>query len=329
MKRINSKLKAKFIIIINLFLIFTLMIVSVYSWFASQVNNTVDAYDIQVESDNALELSFDKVTWNGTLNLADLENSAGESVLSTMKLVEVTSDGTTFRIPQLTQKTNYALVNTGGTWTNATANKDYLEFTVHMRSKDKLNVYLSSDSNASPVSTVLTGVNCGNPSTYATGDKAFSKDCVVGALRVAFTNNAGANQVWITNPEFHLNNKVGSNEYSMDTNAGATTYSNGNTTNAEGQNFYWNNPKVHYFYSGNNCTYNSSAIYALPDTVSSTPSVNTTLIASLSGTADDNGYYSDSVTFKVWIEGCDTEARRALVDGKFNLSLVLDTFGIS
>lgn len=330
MKKFNINLKSKSILAINLFLIFILMTVSVYAWFASQVNNTVDAYDIQVESDNALELSFDEDTWNGTLNLADLTNSDGDYVLDTLKLVEVTSNGSTFRIPQLTQYANYAVVNTSGTWTTAVANQDYLDFTVYMRSKDQLKVYLSSASAASPVSTVVSGVNCGNPSVYASGEDAFSKDCVVGALRVSYLNDAKTRYIWITNPEYHLNNTVGSSTYTMDTDANDTTYTDGSSTNAQGSNFYWNNPKTHYYYSSNTVSKYTNVLTTLPDTITNIPadSDTSTLIATLSGTADSNGYYTDSVTFRIWIEGCDTEARRALVDGKFNLSLVLDTFGI-
>lgn len=323
MKQIKINLKKKSIIIVNLLLILTLMTVSVYAWFASQVENRVDAYEILVESDNALELSFDKETWGGTLNLADFKID-GSSVLDTMKFVEVTGDGTTFRIPQLNQKTNYAEVNTSGTWTDAVANQDYLDFTVYMRSKDKLSVYLSSESAATPASSVVTGAECGNPSSYASGENAFSKDCVVGALRVSYVNTADTRYIWITNPEYHLNNKIGSTDYTMDTNAGATAYTDGGT--AEGGDFYWNNPNVHYYYSGNSVAKFTNTLYALNDSVTAVPSSDETLIASLSDTADANGYYNGEVTFRIWIEGCDTEARRALVDGKFNLSLVFDTF---
>jgi len=327
LKKLNFKLSKKFIIIINLFLIVTLMTVSVYAWFASQVDNRVDAYEIIVEADNALELSFDEVTWGGALNLADYK-IGDEYVMNNIKFVEVDSDNTTFRIPQLTQKTNYAEVNTSAEWSVANENQDYLEFTVYMRSKDKMNVYLSSDSFAAPVSTEVVGGNCGNPSTYASGDDAFSKDCVVGALRVGFTNNANANYIWITNPEFHLNNLVGDDKYTMDINAGATTYSDG--TGAEGGNFRWNNPKEHYYYNtSNTVTKFANKLSALPETVTTNPGIGgATHLASLTTTQDADGYYTDSVTFKVWIAGCDTEARRALVDGKFNLSLVFDTYGV-
>lgn len=74
-KKLNLRANQKLIIIINLLLIVTLMTVSVYSWFASMVDNRVDAYEIQVESDDALELSFtgEDGTWSGSLNLADLK----------------------------------------------------------------------------------------------------------------------------------------------------------------------------------------------------------------------------------------------------------------
>ncbi len=336
MKKTNSLSKNKFIIIVNLFLISILMVVGVYAWFASQANNRVDAYDIQVQSDNSLELSFDQETWNGTLNLSDLKRDDGTSVLDTMKFVEVTGNGQFFNIPQLIQKSNYAEVNTTGQWTVAEANKDYLQFTVHMRSKDKLEVYLSSESKAAPSSTVFTGTNCGNPTTYASGANAFSKDCIVGALRVAAKNSSGTQKfIWITNPEFHLNNTIGSNTYSMDTSAYSGKYST-NTSPAEGSNYYWNDPYAHYFYSNSSPrtvqTYAAgSTVIAgqLPDSVSTKPTSNKTLLATLSGTKDADGYYNSYATITVWIEGCDTEARRALVDGKFNLSLLLDSYGIA
>ena len=331
MKLTNLKLNKKLIIIINLFLITALMTVSVYAWFASHVDNRVDAYEITVESDNALELSFDGNSWGGALNLADYKDSNGESIMKKIKFIEITGDGneSNFQVPQLTQKTNYAEPNTAvDMWSPAYANQDYLVFTVMMRSKDKMNVYLSSDSVASPASSVLTGENCGNPSTYASGADSFSKDCVVGALRVAFANQNGTNQVWITNPEYHLNNKVGEETYSMDTDATNTTYSDG--TGAEGNNFKWNRPSVHYYFNkSKNLIKNENALDELPETVTSNPGAgSTTHIATLDGTPDSNGYYKDSVKFVVWIEGCDTEARRALVDGSFNLSFVFDTYGI-
>lgn len=329
LNKIKSKSKSKMIIIVNIFLIAILMVVAVYAWFSSNVNNTIDAYDIQVESDNALELSFDNTTWSGSLDLADLKNEgANTNVLDTIKFVEVTGDGSTFSIPQLTQKENYAEVNTAGTWSSAEANQDYLSFTVYMRSKDPLDVYFGSTSKASPASSVVTGANSGNMSVY--GD--FSRDCVVGALRVSAIDSSNTRKfVWVTNPEYHLTNTVGGTSYTMDTNSTAGKYTNG--TGQSGSNFQWNDSWSHFYYSSNS-THSLSKMSSnlivgagnIPDTETQRPSVTQTQLATLSGTKNAEGYYTGSAKFNIWVEGCDTEARRALIDGKFNLSLVLDSF---
>jgi len=327
-KKINLKRNQKLIIIINLFLIATLMTVSVYSWFASMVDNKVDAYDIQVESDDALELSFTGAdgTWSGSLNLADLiKEGTSTPVLDAMKFVEVTGDGQNFYSPQLTQKENYAVVNTEAEWSSARANVDYLQFTVKMRSKEELKVYLSSDSTASPASQVITGADCGNPSTYASGENSFSKDCIVGALRVSFIDSSATRKIWIPRPNFHLENTVGSPKFSMKTDATSGTYTD--LTASDGTFFEWNSPYHHYYYDSGKILRDqtSNVITSLPDTVTKVPTTTNTLLTTLTKNGD---YYVGEATFTVWIEGCDTEARRALVDGKFNLSLVFDTFGV-
>lgn len=330
MKKTTKKSNNKFIIAINLFLIAILMVVAVYAWFASHADNRVDAYDIQVESDSALEMSFDGKTWGGTLNLADYKISDA-NVLESMKFVEVTGDGTNFQIPKLIQKQNYAEVNTEIEWDDAKANEDYLQFTLYLRSKEKLDVYLSSESKASPASAVVTGEGCGNPSTYASGEDTFSKDCIVGSLRVAVKDDSDVQKfIWITNPNFHLNNTIGSNTYSMTTDAESGDF----TTDSTGVNFYWNDPYTHYYYDSarTRTTASTSDVIAgnLPDTITNGPNDDNakTKIASLKKTTEGGEFFTSQATVTIWIEGCDTESRRALVDGKFNLSLVLDAFSV-
>lgn len=333
LKKLKNKTKNKFIIGVNIFLIAVLMVVAVYAWFSSKANNTVDSYDIEVQADNALELSFDNTNWSGNLNLKDLKNAdKTTNVLDTMKFVEVTGDGNSFNVPQLTQKANYALVNTNGQWTAATANKDYLSFDVYLRSKDPLDVYFGSESKAAPTSETFTGASSGNKSGY--GD--FSKDCIVGALRVAAFDNSNTKKfVWITNPEFHLNNAIASDTFSMTTNATASTNTDGSATFAEGSNYYWNNSFTHYYYASSSATSPTKMAAAnviagssnIPNSVTAVPAGTQTLLAQMTTKTGD--YYTGHAKFNVWIEGCDTEARRALVNGTFSLKIVFDSFAHS
>ena len=330
MKQINRNTKSKLIIIINLVLISVLLVTSVYAWFAINVDNNVKMYDIEVHSDNPLELSFTGKdgTWSSSLDLSQLQRADGTNVLSTMKFIEVTGDGSTFKIPTLIQYEGYALPDTATVWKDATPNQDYLSFTVHMRSKDPLNIYVSSSSYAEPASDVITGDTCGNKSTAG----AFSKDCIVGAVRVSAFTGATAESsnlkfVWIPRPDLHLKNNPGETTFEMQTDQ--TAGSNPATENT----FEWNDSFVHTYYavSGNTKTLSSltgddTALTQLPDSETSTS--DKTLVATLSGTPDANGYYTGTATFNVWIEGCDTEARRALANGKFNLAIMLDSYSL-
>lgn len=327
MKKTNRNSKTKYLIIVNLLLILSLMTASVYAWFSVNVDNNVNAYEIEVESDNSLELSFttgDNAAWANSLNLNNLTDSNNQKVMETMKFVEITGDGTSFLIPQLEQKGNYVNLDKTKEWTPAQMNKDYLQFTVYMRSKEALSVYLSSDSAANPCSSTYVGADSGNKS----GNGDFSKDCVVGALRVAYQGTGLSKYVWIPKPEFHLDNLKGSETYNMVTNATSTSYSDG--TGAVNEAYEWNNPYEHYYYNSSKTFSKASEtglnlVTSLPKT--ETPdNAGSSLLATLTKANANDEYYTGSATFTVWVEGCDTEARRALVGGKLNLSLVLDSF---
>ncbi len=349
MKKIKAKSNNKPIILVNLVLIAVLAVVAVYAWFAVNADNNVKMYEIEVHSDNPLQLSFTgkEGTWQDSLNLADLTEN-GVNVLDTMKFINVSGNGQKFKIPALTQHDNYAEINGSVKAKDAVANKDYLSFDVYMRSKDPVKVYFSSDSKADPVSATLTGTGSGNPcsSAYASGNNAFSKDCIVGALRVAAINykkgTPEKNFIWIPRPDIHLNNAVNSTTYTMTTDAKISSNSEG--TGASGENYKWNNSYEHWYYTesstgssviniasgfGAKLYTGSGSSSTFPNSTDSEPTETDTLLATLSGTPDANGYYVSHAKFNVWIEGCDTEARRALVGGKFNLTIMLDSFNIN
>ncbi len=329
MKKENTKSKNKLLIFTNLFLIFVLMVVGVYAWFAAQSDNRADAYDITVLADNPLELSLDGRTWSSNLNL----NTFIEADDFQFKEVTGTGESNDMWVPELKQHGNYAIPDTTSDWREAIPNKDYLEVKVLMRSRDKLDVYIGSNSYAEPVSKILTGVNAENKSSYATGVNAFSKDCIVGALRVGFqtTNATKYRYVWIPRSDIHLNNTVGSDVYDVKVSSMAT-YKDGSPIFTINEPYFWNNPKSHYYYYVNNGSdmkiETMEHVWTkLPDTVNTIANYDSQ-VAQLRNTMSFNGveYYYTTATITIWIEGCDTEARRALSGGKFNLALKLDSF---
>jgi len=304
-------------IVINLFLIFILMTVSVYAWFASNVNNNVSISEIEVQADNNLQLSLDGKTWSGSLNL--------DSIVKTMKFVEVTGNGEKFYIPKLEQYPNYALVDLESDFTaldDNAVNVSYLKFDVYMRSEDALNVHLSSESYAAPLcGDKDMGDDCLNPANVKLADGAvnFSKDCIVGALRVSYVDASKNRQIWITNPEYFLNNIMGTDEYSMNSK---------DSTDYSGSDFVWNNPKTHWYYDGNKDLLTSSALTSIEsftdDTKLATLAKNANVLPD--NIQEEANYNYGKATFTVWLEGCDTEARQALLGGKFSLSLALDSY---
>lgn len=319
MKRMNIYAKRIIIAAVNLFLVSTLIVVSVYSWFTS--NHSLDATmsGITVTSGSDIELSLDGVSWGCSLDLAELKAADGSKVFDSLKFSEITGDGEIFKIPVLTEQSGYAEVDTAASWPTAEKNKDYLEFTVYMRSMEKFDVYLGAMSYAEPQASVLTGTGCENVSPYSDGANTFSKDLIAGAVRVAFNNAADTRCVWIPKPQYHLNNKVGSSDYSVDISAVEGYYSDG--TGTVGGDFAWNDPYKHYYYSGTTLSEYQNTLTSLVRN-----GTDTTRLVSLN--TKSGGYYTASVTFRVWIEGCDTEARRALMDGKFDISFVFETSAV-
>lgn len=351
MKNKKIKSKNKLLILTNLFLIFVLMVVGVYAWFAAQSDNRADAYDIQVFADNPLEISLDGETWGSNIDLYNFINN------NNFEFKEVTGNGdpTKMWVPTLKQVQSgvepgvlYAFPDVSDEdgnrkeWRTAVANKDYLELKIQMRSLDKLKVYLGSDSKAEPLSTVLTGADAGNPceTEYASGDSTFSKDCIVGALRVGYQSTAVGNKrvVWIPRSDIHLSNDIGTSKYTLEVKDDFSDLTQGNQFRMEeGLPYHWNYPDKHYRYVINqnlNSWYiiNSGVTFtkSLPDTVDTIGDVNSEIaFLDTEKTYDGVKYYYTEATIAIWIEGCDTEARRALSGGKFNLTLALDSFSAS
>lgn len=299
----NSKKKK--LIIANTCLLLFLIIGCVFAWFATNYNNQVDVNQVEVVVDNALELSLDNKHWKSNINLATDE--ATNAWFSSIKFTDITGSGNgTFYRPVLTQGDNGASVNTNeafGTPTFNIADGDYVKLTLHMRSKDPLNVKLGDGSYLKPLDESLIGSGVTNPSS-GTDSTMFSRDIVVGGMRISAIDNSEHLFTWIPRPDVYVNT------------TGNITYENIllNQTNDD---------SLTHFYLDSNNIYTPVALDSTKTITGDITESNEKILATLTGTTDDYGYYTDSVDICIWLEGCDNEARRAFVGGKFKLYLNL------
>lgn len=304
----QSKNKKK-LIIANSSLLLFMIIGVVFAWFASNYNNTIDSNDVTVIADGALELSLapDTFGWSNSIQLSNYE------AFNNVKFTDITGSGDgKFSRPTLQQNINYASVATNATWTepkscnftDSSVIGDYVKFTLYMRSKDKLNVYLGADSSVEPVAgTNLKGAGTINKSPFSTAEEPFSRDLVVGAVRVSACDTGTNNRLftWIPRPDIYV-----------DAATSAVTY-NSIYTNVT------NGPSYNHQYYDSTTLHNLNQL----DSVVTKKITDTTKqsIASLAKKDDKATYYEGSVDFYIWLEGCDNEARRAFVDGQFKVNL--------
>ncbi len=297
----------------NLIILLVLAVVAflaIWAWFTSR--QTVQAGGINIECNAPDGVEIAVVAPGETPEEADYKDGGiiikDQQFLEDFSLSEVTSDGINFYKPALVQSNGTASPDLDADWDVAVANENYLSFDLYIRSKSSQIVSLSTKSKFSPLSSVLTGANCGNKSEY--GD--FSKDCIVGASRFSVVNSDSTARelLWIPRPDLYFSSE---GTPSVTENVTADQY-DGITYN-------------HYYYEVNGSqktlkTLDSSLVttsaligseYVLPKKSE---------IARLSIRGDD-GYYTNHVTCNMWIEGEDTEDRLALVKGQFKIVLDL------
>ena len=293
--------KKKKLIVANSFLLLFLTVGCVFAWFATNYSNEIDSNQVEVVADNALELSLTGNDWKSNIDLATDPYST--EWFQSIKFTDITGKGDgNFLRPALTQGDNGATVNPDIEWSNPTYNKvdgDYVKFTLYMRSKDPIVVKLGDGSYVKPIDEYLRGSSVKNPSN-GTGTAMYSKDIVVGAVRVGVNNDAGHMFTWIPRPDIHVNT------------IGDIASENILLNQTSGDSF------THKYYNSSKTLTTLSSAKTLKGDITSS---NAQVLATLSGTTDDYGYYKDSVDFYIWLEGCDNEARRAFVGGKFKVYL--------
>lgn len=193
----------KHLVFRNLILGLTLLVcifIAVIAWFSSLSKADANGLTVKSKTGEGLEISLDGANYS----------NEGITVENTHKFPLITSNGVisnddnpymNFFLPKLNRTTGTPITE-GGAWAvkrEAVRNEDFLEKDVYFRSKEHLNVSLSTDSVAEPKKE--TDGTLGNISGF--GD--FSRNYIAGASRVGFYDSSDNLQfIWAPNPKYQL-----------------------------------------------------------------------------------------------------------------------------
>ena len=316
---VKIKRDTKSLVMKNLIVMAVLIIIAltgVISWFTNKTEATADGINVTCEAPKGLKIAVvrhgesapdvdDETKWSeGEITLTKEDYP----FLKEQSILEITSDGTDFYKPKLTQENGKAKPDTSSVWDVADKNS-YLSIDVYMKTGDDHMVYLNSETEISPISTTLTGEQSGNKSD----DGDFSKDCIVGAVRLSTVNSADSKlkNLWIPAPQIHYDSD--NKKVTLDNTSGDTF-----------KHKYW---KV---------TKNSDGKIGMPqgttpveyEGVITNTNNNFKLgknynFAKLTKKESSDKYATGMTTVNIWVDGEDDEARFAMVGGKFKATIKL------
>lgn len=318
-KLVKIKRDTKSLVMKNLIVMAVLIIIAltgVISWFTNKTKATADGINVTCETPKGLKIAVVRHGEEAPDVNDDTQWSEGEITLTDDKypflkeqsIIEITSDGTDFYKPKLTQENGKAKPDTSSEWD--VADKDsYLSIDVYMKTGEDHVVNLNSGTEISPISTTLTGEQSGNKSD----DGDFSKDCIVGAVRLSTVNSTDSTikNLWIPAPQIHYDSDK--KEVTLDNTSGDTfkhkywkvaknpdgkTGMPQGTTPVEYEGVITNTNDN--FKLGKNCKF-----------------------AELTKKQPSDKYAIGMTTVNIWVDGEDDEARFAMVGGNFKATIKL------
>lgn len=314
----TMKRKSIGMIVKNLILLLSVAITGVigaWSWFSNNTTASAKGISVSCEAPDGIEIAV--VEHGADAPVAAQYTTALTldkdcDILKNLNLTEVTSDGIVFQKPQLKQENGKASPVTGVDWDPAYEGKDYMSFDLYIRSQADLSIYLDAVSSMTTKSQIVIGDN-----SYNKSDKGnFSRDCVVGAARVSvLDSNQTKDQrlLWIPRPDIYLHDNTGA-----DKEINPFVVSRGIVSDVTDVHNYWT------VRQGNEKQKLATADEAIAST--GTNSTKYTLgedvfMTKLGPTKQSDGYYYGHVTYYMWVEGEDSEARLALAGGSFKMNI--------
>ena len=315
---VKVKRDTKSLVMKNLIVMAVLIAIAltgVISWFTNKTEATADGINVTCEAPKGLKIAVvqhgapapdvnDKTKWSeGEITLTKDKYP----FLKEQSIIEITSDGTDFYKPKLTQENGKAKPDTSSEWD--VADKDsYLSIDVYMKTGEDHAVYLNSGTEISPISSTLTGEQSGNKSD----DGNFSKDCIVGAVRLSTVNSTDSNlkNLWIPAPQIHYD---GDKKVVTLNNASGDTF----------KHMYW---KVTKNSDGKTGKPQGTTPVEYEGVITNTNNDfklgKNYKFANLTKKPSDK-YATGMTTVNIWVDGEDDEARFAMVGGKFKATIKL------
>lgn len=319
-----SNRKTGIMITKNLIILVVLVFVAVLSmwaWFTNNSSATADGINVTCKAPDSLEIAIVPHTNDSTKKIVPGNDDYCSSItLGSQEFVknlnknfsEVTSDGVTFLKPTLIQSNGVASPDPEGEWSVAEPNDRYLSFDLYIRSKGQHSVFLDKGSKFSTVSSILNGEGAGNLSPGTT----ISKDAIVGAARFSvFTNDDAKTRklLWIPRPDLYFtSDAVGSEILAEDVQSGVTY-----------KHQYWTDQHMQVVIDDTETLTTSEKIDGEYVLGAKNEIASLTTTTNFGTDSDPDIFYCTSVVCNMWIEGDDTEARKALVGGKFTIDLNL------
>lgn len=324
-KFISKFTKKNLLIIVNVILLVALLVISTYAWFYHNLIDEVKTDVVQFDGSSDLEVSLDgtNYAYSKTMELDSASLSkeiTGNGLVSSFSRVSTIAD-TTF--------TNVLVPNTGSTWDDAKTG-DYIIQKIHFRSKQNMTVYLGDGSYVKGedelIGGALYGPNVKNKSkvtdvkdTTSSGSQInVSKDCIVGATRIAFLDgDALTNKfIWIPRPDlFYMTDNNGVNILKHTEDGSPISVSGYPFPNSD-KHIYYSKTKAKETYPYKETgAHTLAGVSSLATTTSHSDS---NKLVTLTKTGNDT-YYRGAINVVIWVEGCDSEARRAFAGGKFKV----------
>lgn len=344
---ISKSTKKTLLMVVNVVLIVALLAISTYAWFFRNLADNVDSELIQFTAGLTLEVNLENN--EETYGYSKTINGFSSSALSK----EITGDGVQshFLYPKLAtdeQSSLYYPDTTGATgwsdYSTMVAQSDYIYQRLYFRSSIPVDIYLANGSYVKSVSETTgkplmstTKANLDSDRVVTVPDALgnyYSKDCVVGATRVAFVDptEQKSTLLWIPRPDIFcgLNG-----EGNIVMNAPNTVPENFSSIEplSSVNNPYPDivpNPNEHWYYkiandqiskiTLNNVEKKGNFLTGTKNlSPINEPNPEYGYVGTTTKAADSTDeYYRTVIDVAIWVDGCDAEARKEFVGGKFN-----------